>query len=182
MRMLKYAILGLISREPMSGYDIMKSFEEDISKFWEAKHSQIYPELSRLQDEGLVDYTVTIQGAKLEKKIYTITDAGMEDLKCWLQELSPIEPVPKDCFRLKLFFSESLTEDQLQPVVQNEYTQHKARMDTLTARCHELGNPIPPVATPEFGDYMLVRGGMLREQAYLQWLLEIAQLLHLELS
>ena len=49
MRTLKYAILGLINREPMSGYDITREFNNnDLANFWYAKHSQVYPELARL--------------------------------------------------------------------------------------------------------------------------------------
>ena len=46
MRTLKYAILGLLNREPMTGYDIAKEFSKDLGEFWNAKHSQIYPELA----------------------------------------------------------------------------------------------------------------------------------------
>lgn len=45
MRTLKYAILGLLNKEPMTGYDIGKEFSKDLGEFWTAKHSQIYPEL-----------------------------------------------------------------------------------------------------------------------------------------
>ena len=49
MRTLKYAILGLINREPMTGYDITREFNSNnLANFWYAKHSQVYPELSRL--------------------------------------------------------------------------------------------------------------------------------------
>ncbi len=47
MRTLKYAILGLVSQKPMTGYDIYKEFDGPIGNFWSAKHSQIYPELKK---------------------------------------------------------------------------------------------------------------------------------------
>ena len=66
MRTLKYAILGLINREPMTGYDITREFNSNnLANFWYAKHSQVYPELSRLMEEKLVTCEVVIQGALL---------------------------------------------------------------------------------------------------------------------
>lgn len=66
-RTLKYAILGLVHKEEMSGYDITSQFKQEIGQFWSAKHSQIYPELKRLTEEGLIEYRTSITGAKLEK-------------------------------------------------------------------------------------------------------------------
>ena len=87
MRTLKYAILGLINREPMTGYDITREFNNNnLANFWYAKHSQVYPELSRLMEEKLVTCEVVIQGEKLEKKLYSITEAGKEQLVFLNQE------------------------------------------------------------------------------------------------
>lgn len=63
MRTLKYAILGLINREPMTGYDITREFNSNnLANFWYAKHSQVYPELGRLMDEKLVTCEVRDPG------------------------------------------------------------------------------------------------------------------------
>ena len=45
--MLKYAILELLRRKPLTGYDIKKRFEESLTFCWHAEHSQIYPESRR---------------------------------------------------------------------------------------------------------------------------------------
>ena len=53
MRTLKYAILGLIRRGPVTGYDIAREFRSQaLSNFWHAKHSQIYPELKKLLEKA----------------------------------------------------------------------------------------------------------------------------------
>lgn len=54
MGTLKYAILGLLNRKNMTGYDLSKEFETTLFEFWNAKHSQIYPELKSLSENGLV--------------------------------------------------------------------------------------------------------------------------------
>ena len=56
------ALLGLLARSPPTGYDLAKRMERPVGYFWTANHSQIYPELSRLEEAGLVDHTV-IEGA-----------------------------------------------------------------------------------------------------------------------
>lgn len=67
MRTLKYAILGLLMRSPVTGYDIAKEFGDGLGCFWSAKHSQIYPELKRLTDDGLIQFRTVIQGERMEK-------------------------------------------------------------------------------------------------------------------
>lgn len=68
MGTLKYAILGLLNRKNMTGYDLSKEFETTLFEFWNAKHSQIYPELKSLSENGLVRYEVEITGNVLEKR------------------------------------------------------------------------------------------------------------------
>ena len=58
MGMLRYAMLGLIQRAPATGYDISKAFSGRLGSIWGARHSQIYPELKKLTEEGLVNCTV----------------------------------------------------------------------------------------------------------------------------
>ena len=103
MGTLKYAILGLLNRKNMTGYDLSKEFETTLFEFWNAKHSQIYPELKSLSENGLVRYEVEITGNVLEKKVYSITEKGREDFYKWEESLNPLKPVPKDEFRLQLF-------------------------------------------------------------------------------
>lgn len=52
MTTLGYAILGLLSRERLSGYDLTRGMRGRVGNFWSAKHSQIYPELARLEEGG----------------------------------------------------------------------------------------------------------------------------------
>ena len=56
MGTLKYAILGLLNRQEMTGYELTKAIEHSLLGSWRAKHSQIYPELKSLTQKGLVKY------------------------------------------------------------------------------------------------------------------------------
>ena len=61
MRTLRYAILGLVDRKPTTGYDIAKEFKErELSNFWSARHSQIYPELAKLAEEDSIKQIIEL--------------------------------------------------------------------------------------------------------------------------
>lgn len=108
MRTLKYAILGLLNQKEMTGYDLMKQFESTLCEFWSAKHSQIYPELKKLTEEGSVAYKTEPSDNGAEKKIYHITEEGRRDFIDWLSSETKPQPTPKDISRLKIFFCNCL--------------------------------------------------------------------------
>lgn len=72
METLKYAILGLLMKKDMTGYELTKEFNSALFEFWNASHSQIYPKLKALTKEGLIEYHIEITGTVLEKK-YTLS-------------------------------------------------------------------------------------------------------------
>ena len=82
----KYAVLGILSFEPMSGYDIKKFYEQSVANFWSASYGQIYPILKRLAQEGLATRSVRKQEGKPDRHIYTITKKGRQKLQHWLTE------------------------------------------------------------------------------------------------
>ena len=172
MRNLKYAILGLVNRKPLTGYDITKAFNEGLVEFWYAKHSQIYPELKRLTDEDLISYETIIQGEKLEKKLYTITPKGKKCLQKWLAKDDPLEPTPKDIFRLRAYFCDEMDDDTLLQQFQSALSKHSERLEYLENSMEELlkTKDIPQVSSPYFGDYIVLNGAIIREKSYIDWL------------
>ena len=87
---LGYALLGLLARESLSGYDLARRMRDRIGYFWHARHSQIYPELARLERAGLVRHEVVQQRDRPHKKVYAATAAGEATLRDWVT--SPLEP------------------------------------------------------------------------------------------
>lgn len=99
----KYAILGLLSLGPKSGYDIKKRIAETISNFWHESNGQIYPILKQLVAERLATKSVEEQIGKPDRYVYTLTDKGREQLQYWLTK--PVEmQVDRIELLLKLFF------------------------------------------------------------------------------
>ena len=172
MRTLKYAILGLINRNPLTGYDITKEFNSGLVEFWYAKHSQIYPELKKLTDEDLISYETVIQGEKLEKKLYTITEKGNKCFQKWLAKDDPLEPTPKDIFRLKAYFCDEMDTNTLLRQFQSTFIKHSEKLEYLENHMAELlkSDDISKVSSPRFGDYIILNGAIMREKTYIEWI------------
>jgi PadR family transcriptional regulator AphA len=83
---LRHAMLGLLATEPATGYELTRKFDVSIGNAWHASHSQIYPELAKLEAEGMVE--VIAEGAR-RSKTWALTDAGREELRHWLVEVEP---------------------------------------------------------------------------------------------
>jgi DNA-binding PadR family transcriptional regulator len=103
----RYAILGMLSICPKSGYDIKKSIEGSISNFWSESYGQIYPILKRLVAEKLVVKTVERQSGKPDRHVYELTARGRAELRGWLSK-SAVPKVQRNEFLLKLFFGEEV--------------------------------------------------------------------------
>src|SRR5712691_1371822 len=77
---LTHALLGVLTARPMSGYDLLRFVDGSVGSVWSASHSQIYPELRRMDERGLLTADVEIRGTKLQKRVYSVTDAGLDEL------------------------------------------------------------------------------------------------------
>lgn len=101
----KYAILGMLSLKPMTGYDIKKNLEQGIGNFWNESFSQIYPILKQLTADGLATVTIEKQDGKPNRKVYHITEQGKNLLMDWLAEpIAGHYPMRIELL-LKLFFA-----------------------------------------------------------------------------
>src|SRR5215211_8996157 len=78
-----YVILGLLRKGPKSGYEIKSLVDHSTRFFWAASYGQIYPELRRLADAGLIEGTADPQGER-QRTVYRLTAAGADALSTWL--------------------------------------------------------------------------------------------------
>lgn len=169
MRSLKYAILGLLNRRPMTGYELAKEFNFELAEFWFANHSQIYPELKNLDKEGLVTFDVEISGDILEAKRYTITEEGKKDLIQWLHKDEKIERTPKNVFRLRMYFSNELDLQVRIHLLENQRQQHVKRLNTLKKTCEQYPQ-VPDYASDRFGDFIVLRSAIMRQEYLIAWI------------
>lgn len=101
-------MLGLLAQFPRSGYDLMKVFNKTLSHVWLATQGQVYTELNKLADDGLI--AVSDQGPRGRKQ-YTVTDAGRAELQHWLAESRPVRH-PRSEQLLRVYFLGSLPPDK----------------------------------------------------------------------
>lgn len=116
----KFAILGLLTIEPLSGYDIKKWIERSIGYFWSESNGQIYPTLNQLLKEKLIVLSENKSNGKKLRNIYAITSKGHLELKKWLKEGNE-KSVHRDETLLKLFFGKnSSKEESIQKLKERE--------------------------------------------------------------
>jgi DNA-binding PadR family transcriptional regulator len=105
-----YVILGMVSGEPRSGYEIKALVDNTTRFFWAASYGQIYPELKRLSEAGLIKGVDASTGGR-KRSVYEITADGEEELKAWLRR-PPETTEMREEGLLKLFFAGVLPPEQ----------------------------------------------------------------------
>ncbi|MED5019485.1 PadR family transcriptional regulator [Paenibacillus chibensis] len=178
-RILKHAILGLLSKKDMSGYDITGEFKEEIGQFWSAKHSQIYIELKKLLSENLISQYIEISGEKLERKMYSLTSDGKNELDQWLTVPEDTIETEKDVFILKLYFINHIPKDRIEALFSNQYNIRSAKLTYLREQYqHFFGEQHPlEIASDQLGQYLVLTKAISREKSYIDWLSQSLELI-----
>ncbi len=86
---LRFALLAVLSAEPMTGYDLLQFFDISIAFIWHAPHTNIYPELRRMEADGLLESEELPRGKRGVKRLYRLTDLGYEELHRQASRLTP---------------------------------------------------------------------------------------------
>jgi len=105
---LRIAALGLLAQQPGSGYDLLRHFEKSMANVWPATQSQLYGELNKLAEAGLIE--VSDIGPRGRKE-YRITDAGRAELRRWIAN-SDDDPPLRSAGLLRVFLLGEITRDQ----------------------------------------------------------------------
>lgn len=131
---LRHALLGLVALKPGTGYEITQRFDGSLSHAWHAGHSQIYPELARLHDAGLVE--VLSEGPR-NSRTWGATPAGREDLRRWLTETEPNRKV-RDEVALRLFLAAVLDPAERRALLERHLAYVEAERRELLALVEQL--------------------------------------------
>jgi PadR family transcriptional regulator, regulatory protein AphA len=124
---LRHAVLGLLHEHPSTGYDLTGKFDRSLGNAWHAGHSQIYPELAKLQEAGLVE--VVGEGAR-NSRTYAVTDAGREELRRWLLETEPSRTQRNET-ALRWFLIALLAPDERRIALEREIAYVQAQIEQL---------------------------------------------------
>ena len=129
---LRHALLGFLSLRPLTGYDLKKYFDASVRHFWTADQAQIYRELARLSEQGLLDVRVISQGSRPARKEHRITVAGLAELDHWLA--APDEPAAvREPFLVKVFFAGRLPVAEVTHLLDERIAAARQQLDQLQA-------------------------------------------------
>ncbi|MGW1768072.1 PadR family transcriptional regulator [Streptomyces sp. NPDC002073] len=77
---LRHAVLAALLDEELSGYQLAKAFSVGVANFWHALPQQLYTELGRLEQDGLIAGREVVQDTRPNKRVFTVTEAGLAEL------------------------------------------------------------------------------------------------------
>ena len=159
-------LLGLLTIESMSGYDLGQTIRDSIGHFWNESYGQIYPNLKRLAAGGFVTSKIERQKSRPDRHIYSITKKGRERLAKWLS-VPPQSEIPRNEMLLKLFFGV-----QNSPEVSVEYVERMLENERgLLERFRKIHVAI--TSNKQYPDTpywkMAARFGEIELEAHLRW-------------
>jgi DNA-binding PadR family transcriptional regulator len=163
------ALLGLLARSPDTGYGLTVRMRRPVGYFWTAQHSQIYPELARLEAAGLVDHEVIEGRGPRPTKRYRATEEGLAALGAFVAREAE-QPV-RDLETLRLWSVWTVAPEVARAVVESAHARHAA---TLAAYERELDSltDLPEAkdpAHPDFASRLTLEGGVRTQRAAVEW-------------
>jgi PadR family transcriptional regulator, regulatory protein AphA len=172
--MIKYILLGFLNYNQMTGYDLKQAIDSSTAHFWHAHHSQIYTTLREMEKDGLVTSQYIQEAGQPDRRVYTISESGKQDLINWLNQ-PMTEPSPiKEAFLVRLFFSGQRDPQKViaELLVQREL--HQRQMAVYKSILHpiiEQNAQIAPCMEREAAFWhATLEMGIHYEEMYLDWI------------
>ncbi|GGT27995.1 PadR family transcriptional regulator [Streptomyces chromofuscus] len=83
---LRNAVMAALLEGEASGYDLAKGFDASVANFWTATPQQLYRELERMERDGLVAARVVEQERRPNKRLFSLTEAGLAAVRAYVAE------------------------------------------------------------------------------------------------
>ena len=163
---LKYGVLGLLTGEPLHGYEVKNRFEAMLGGTWEVNIGQIYTTLQRLERDGLVR-PAGPRGDR-GKQTYELLPEGRRALEQWLAEPDNGPQTLHEDIYVKLLLATRIANGDLQPLLARQkraYLQRLRDLNRLEERARRDGR---------IDLARLVRGALLHTEADLKWIDELS--------
>jgi DNA-binding PadR family transcriptional regulator len=169
---LGFALLGLLARKPRTGYDLTQAMRQPIGYFWSASHSQVYPELARLEAADYVRHAVIDGPGPRDTKRYAITAAGRRALAEWAARPAAAAPA-RDEFMLKIYSLWLVDPARARELISTQRAEHQAQLEHYEQIAREVESEqaerLRDPTTPEFSSYATLRRGMSFERHARDW-------------
>ena len=171
---IKYIILGYLSWQPLTGYDLKKIIADAETLSWSASNNQIYHALVQLHHDGLVTKRVELQDGSPNRHIYAITKTGQDALKAWVQE-TPEPPESKKSFFLQLMWADCLAVDELDHLLETYLNVVGEKLFFIRVQAEE--KPNMPERTPResYLWHMIHRNWIAQYELELQWIRQMRE-------
>lgn len=167
---LEHILLGLL-REPASGYDLKRIFDDSVGNFWPANLSQIYPTLKRLENQGLLSKRLAPSERGPQRRVYSLTTEGRAALDEWLTS-GPEVATERFGYLTQLFVMDALDDEGQTLEFMRELRDHLAAwLAGLEGAQEEVDRAGPWVDLPsaEFHRVATLRMGIHTLRAKVTW-------------
>lgn len=169
---LRFALLAAIHEQSATGYELTQRFRTRLANVWNASHQQIYRELGKLQEESMLASEEVAQAGKPDRKIYRITEKGVQTLSEWLRK--PHErPPTRDPLLVKLFAGDLLDIEALKQELASCRQRWQEQLDYYRQVKAEYFSEPDQAPLHYRLQYMALRKGMLAMEMNLAWADEI---------
>lgn len=141
---LRYALLAILRVGPLSGYDLQKQFSQSVGHVWHAPDSQIYPELRKMESDGLIEGEEQTRGERGTRRVYHVTDAGHEAYLAWMQTPLDYQRV-RDPAHLRAAYLENTTPEAARAFLRAHIAEWEGELEQWEGELHHiehLSNPM----------------------------------------
>jgi DNA-binding PadR family transcriptional regulator len=177
---LRHAVLAALVDGEASGYELAKRFDVSVANFWSSTPQQLYRELERLENEGLLHARVVRQRRRPDKRVFTLTDAGRDELRTFTTQ--PAKPAAlRDDLLVKLHAIDLGDEAAVVEALTTRLERARAKLarydrireDMLAGRKEEeFIRDAGPI-----GSYLTLLGGRMYEQQNIRWCTRVLTIL-----
>jgi len=141
---LRYALLAILRVGPLSGYDLQKQFSQSVGHVWHAPDSQIYPELRKMEKDGLIEGEEQTRGERGTRRVYHVTDAGLAAYSEWMQTPLDYQRV-RDPAHLRAAYLENTTPEAARAFLRRHIEQWEGELEQWEGELNHithLSNPM----------------------------------------
>jgi PadR family transcriptional regulator, regulatory protein AphA len=163
-------ILGMLAARPRSGYEIKTLVDSSARFFWAASYGQIYPELKRMKNAGLITGADASKGAR-QRTVYKLTAKGRRAAREWIDGPPQVFET-RDEGLLELFFAGSINPARTAEIARERAAMARAKAQALRSVQAQVDDPSVqegPEASPDAGSLTVLRYGIEQSEWAAKW-------------
>ncbi|MFF7972413.1 helix-turn-helix transcriptional regulator [Streptomyces sp. NPDC007905] len=178
---LKYAVLAALLEGEASGYELSKVFDVSLANFWPATPQQLYRELERLAQDGLVEARTVQQERRPNKRMFTLTEAGRSQLRSFAAEPPKRPTAVRDELLIKIQALDGGDPEVIRALIEERRGWARGKLD----RYERVRERLLAGRTEEeylrtadrIGPYLTLMAGIAFEEENLRWCARVLEVL-----